>query len=76
MDVLKEAIKSFMEVDQVSPPINGATVSCVKGKPRYVYSPELTEREKLVKEDQKNEVQTGVAEAVYGEPYLIVSFKK
>lgn len=73
---LKDVIKSFMKVDQVTPVINGAVVVCMQGKPKYIYSPETTEKEKALKDAQKLEVKTGVAEIVYGSPFLQVNFKK
>jgi len=76
MDELKDVIKSFMEVDQVTPVINGATVSCVKGKAKYIYSPETTAKEKELKEIMKIEVKTSVAEIEYGSPFLMVKFEK
>ena len=74
MKDLQEMIKSFAEIDDVFD-METAKVSYVKGKPRYNYSPELTEREKQVKADQKEEVQTGIAEVVFGDPFLLVKFK-
>lgn len=76
MDELKDVIKSFMEVDQVTPVISGATVSCVKGKAKYIYSPETTAKEKELKAIMKVDVKTGIAEIEYGEAYLKVNFEK
>jgi hypothetical protein len=75
MKILGMQIKAFAEVDDVFE-IEGANVSCMKGKPKYTYSPQLTEIEKDLKEKQKVEVQTGIAEVSYGEPFLQVNFKK
>jgi hypothetical protein len=75
MKVLGMQIKAFAEVDDVFE-IEGANVSCMKGKPKYTYSPALMETEKNLKEAQKIEVQSGIAEVSYGEPFLQVNFKK
>lgn len=75
LKVLGMQIKAFAEVDDVFE-IEGANVSCMKGKPKYTYSPQLTEIEKDLKEKQKVEVQTGIAEVSYGEPFLQVKFCK
>ncbi len=72
--VLSMQIKAFTEVDDVFD-IGEATVSCVKGRASYKYSPELTEKERALKEAQKIEVQSGIAVAEHGEPYLVVKFK-
>lgn len=73
MKGLAEEIKAFAEVDQVYE-LDNAKVSYMQGKPRYVYTPETTEKEKALKETQKMEVQTGLAEIVHGEPFLVVKF--
>lgn len=75
MKGLSELIKSFAEVDQVYE-LDDAKVLCMRGKARYEYSPETTEKEKALKETMKREVQTGIAEAKYGEPFLMVKFNK
>jgi len=75
MKVLGMQIKAFAEVDDVFE-TDSATVACMKGKPKYKYSPELTEKEKSLKEAQKIEVQSGIAEVEYGDPFLQVNFKK
>jgi hypothetical protein len=75
MKELAEEIKCFAEVDQVYE-LDTAKVSYVQGKPKYIYSPETTEKEKALKEIQKMEVQTGVAEITHGEPFLMVKFNK
>lgn len=73
MKNLAEQIKTFAEVDQVYE-LDNAKVLCMRGKARYQYSPETTEKEKALKETMKMEVQTGVAEAKYGDPFLMVKF--
>jgi hypothetical protein len=73
MKELAEQIKDFAEVDQVYE-LDNAKVLCMKGKARYQYSPETTEKEKALKAVMKEEVQMGIAEAKYGEPFLMVKF--
>jgi hypothetical protein len=75
MKVLGMQIKAFAEVDDVFD-VGEATLSCMKGKPKYTYSPAITETEKNLKEAMKVEVQSSIAEVSYGEPFLQVNFKK
>jgi len=75
VEILGMQIKEFAEVDDVYD-IGEASVTCMKGKPSYTYSPSLTEIAKDLKEKQKVEVQTGIAEVSYGEPFLQVNFRK
>jgi hypothetical protein len=71
---LQFQIKQFAEVDDVFD-LENATVSMVKGRASYKYSEGLTMTEQELKEAKKLEEQTGVAEVIEGEPYLIVKFK-
>lgn len=72
---LQFALKQFIEVDDVFD-TDIATLSMVKGRTSYRYSENVQAREEALKADKKLEEQTGVAEAIEGEPYIIVKFKK
>lgn len=46
-----------------------------KGKASWKYSPELTEIAKEIKDRQKIEEQSGIAEKVHGAPFIVCKLK-
>lgn len=55
---------------------SGTGVFSLSSRKTWKYSQELTDLEKEVKDRQKEEQQTGVAESVDGTPFIIFKAKK
>lgn len=52
-----------------------AVFTLSKGKPRWTYSDSTIGLDKDLKEIKKTEEQTGVAEKVYGDPFIVCNLK-
>lgn len=74
MNELQDQIKAFADVDDKFD-LETATVTYQPGRVSYKHSHELVTKEKELKEAKKIEIQNDIAEAVVGEPYLVVKFK-
>lgn len=72
---LQPQIKTQLEVD-VKYEIEGATITLSPGKPRWVYTEATTLIEEDLKKTKKEEEQMGIAEQVYGEPFILCNLKK
>ena len=75
LEKIQPEIKSQLEVD-TKYEIEGAVITLSKGKPRWIYSEATTIAEEELKQTKKEEEQLGVASQVFGEPFILCTFKK
>jgi len=73
LDAIKDEVKELVPEEGID--LGMATIDWSKGKPRWQYSQKVGEMELNVKEAMQEERQTGLAEKVYGEPFLVCNFK-
>lgn len=72
---IQSEVKDQLEVD-TKYELENAVITLSPGKPRWVYSESTTLADKELKQTKKEEEQMGVASQVFGEPFILCTFKK
>lgn len=75
IETLQPQIKDQLELD-TKYELENATVTLSPGKPRWVYSESTVLMDEDLKKTKKEEEQLGVATQVFGEPFILCTFKK
>lgn len=73
LDAIKKDVESMVAIDQ-KVKFGNATLQWRKGKSSWKYSDTISTKKSELEDLMKAEEQTGVAEKVEGNPYLLVSF--
>ena len=72
---LQPEIKNQLELD-TKYELENAIITLSQGKPRWVYTEATIIAEEELKQTKKEEEQLGVASQVFGEPFILCTFKK
>jgi len=75
IDEIKLVVIEKMEVD-TNYEVEGATISLSKGRPSWKYSEMVTIQDKELKKAKKEEEKLGVAEQVFGAPFILCNLNK
>lgn len=75
LETIQPTLKEAIEVGQVYD-IGTAKISMNEGRVKWTYSDATQEFEENLKQSKKEEEQTGIAVASYGEPFITCTFPK
>lgn len=75
IETIQPTLKEAIEVGQVYD-IGTAKISMNEGRAKWTYSMSTQQTEEELKATKKEEEQTGIAVASYGEPFITCTFPK